>query len=310
MRLYFCCSAKKMPTPPRQGRGWLPDLPDFQDLAFGDDGPDEIAQMHDWLRESARGRGNRPRRVDLRQLFEDSHWNVYDQGPFNTSSVFAVLDLVEYFERIVRDRELAGSHAFVYCTAQKLAGSHGDSGVSIRDCFKALRRFGLPPDRYWPYDEQHVRGQPLDPFSFSFAREYADLYYMRVGQPNRSGKKTLRAIRQTLSAGFAVACGFPTPNRLPDDGDVPYRPDLHDVAAGQAVTLLGYDDRRRIGAEVGALLFRNSWGPSWGDAGYGWLPYAYVRERLARDFWTLMKRSWIEAGLATRRIGCPDFLED
>lgn len=299
-----------MLTPRRQGRGWLPDLPDFRDLAFGDDGPGEVSQLQDWLREASGPRNKPPKRVDLRQAFEDSHWQVHDQGPLNTSSVFAVLDLVDYFERIARDRETAGSHAFVYAMARRLASARGDGGVSIRNCLKALRRFGLPPEHYWPYDEQHVTEQPLDPLLFSFAREYADLHYLRVVAVNRSGKKTLRAIRQTLSAGFAIVCGFATPNRLPDDGDVPFRPDLHDVAAGQAVTLLGYDDRRRIGTEVGALLFRSSWGPSWGDAGYGWLPYAFVQQRMAGDFWTLLKRDWVEVGLETGRLGCPNFLDD
>ena len=63
----------------------------------------------------------------------------------------------------------------------------------------------------------------------------------------------------------------------------------------QAVVAAGYDDRRLRGTR-GALLIRNSWSSEWGDAGYGWLPYAYVEECLANSFWTLVSAEWLGSG--------------
>jgi len=75
------------------------------------------------------------------------------------------------------------------------------------------------------------------------------------------------------------------------------------MMGGHAVCAVGYDDSKVIvnpsnkKSSKGALLIRNSWGSSWGDNGYGWLPYDYVLTGLASDWWSLLKADWIDTGM-------------
>ncbi len=55
---------------------------------------------------------------------------------------------------------------------------------------------------------------------------------------------------------------------------------------GHALLAVGYEHARR------RLIFRNSWGPAWGDGGYGYLPYAFIASAtLTWDFWTMRRVS-------------------
>ncbi|SDE11391.1 C1 family peptidase [Sporomusa acidovorans] len=95
--------------------------------------------------------------------------------------------------------------------------------------------------------------------------------------------------------------GFPSFAESDVAGGIPYPGAVEQAEWGHAVAAVGYDDavvikNTRYNQETsGALLIRNSWGSAWGEAGYGWLPYAYVLNKLASDFWSLLTMEWLEA---------------
>jgi C1A family cysteine protease len=96
--------------------------------------------------------------------------------------------------------------------------------------------------------------------------------------------------------------GFPSANAGDAPGKFPFPCPGEQAIWGHAVAAVGYDDQLKITntrcntTTTGAFLIRNSWGVAWGDHGYGWLPYEYVRQGLALDFWSLLKMDWVDTG--------------
>jgi C1A family cysteine protease len=203
--------------------------------------------------------------------------------------------MVAYFEARALGRALNASPLFLYQTTLKLLRLTGNAYVDLRSTLKGLVRFGAPPEAHWPYDLSLFGQIPTDAFLYSFRRDFETIRYIRLDDP-RDGEETLKVVRRFLSAGIPAAFGFPVPSSLNTDADVAFRPQFDSIRGGQAVLAVGYDDRRRIASDKGALLFRCSWGTQWGDHGYGWLPYAYVIHQSAVDFWTVLRAEWIASG--------------
>ena len=97
--------------------------------------------------------------------------------------------------------------------------------------------------------------------------------------------------------GFTVFSGYTEADEA--GGEFPYPQPGEKQVGGHAMVVAGYDDTKRIrnAPHAGALLVRNSWGPEWGDHGYGWLPYDYVTTGLATDWWSLIKAAWVDTAV-------------
>lgn len=62
---------------------------------------------------------------------------------------------------------------------------------------------------------------------------------------------------------------------------------------------VGYDDnyvisRKGHDDQVGAIKFINSFGKEWGINGYGHMPYQYILDNMAVDWWTMMNAEWLD----------------
>lgn len=295
--------------------GWLPDYPSLRDFT-----PDsQIVTTKLKARgqtESIKGLLARvnaasvpaslPAAADLRAWCSP----IENQGALGSCTANAGVGMVEYYEKRAFGKHIDASRLFLYKATRNLLKWTGDTGAFLRSTMEAMVLFGVPPEQYWPYvTTSPAFDQEPTAFCYAFAQSYQAINYYRLDPPGTTRTALLDRIKTNLSAGLPSMFGFTvyqSYTQANTSGKIPYPTSGEKVVGGHAVVVVGYDDAMKIrnttagAAETtGALLIRNSWGTGWGAGGYGWLPYAYVLNGLAVDWWALIKQEWID----TRNFG-------
>ncbi len=282
------------------GTGWLPPLPDLRD--YTPERP-EITKMSKLLGISPNIKAipTLPDKVDHRKYCSQ----IENQGALGSCTAHAAMGVVEYYERRTFGKHINGSRLFVYKTTRNLMGVTGDTGAWLRTTMGALALCGSPPEKYWEYTDRKpdFDNEPTS-FVYSVADNYEALKYF-CHDPismNRSPEAVLNSVKWYLAIGIPSMFGFfgfSSFNHSDIPGGIPFPCSGEHAQWGHAIVAIGYDDNKKITnlqcekSTKGALLIRNSWGTSWGDNGYGWLPYDYVLNKYALDFWSLLRMDWV-----------------
>ncbi len=272
--------------------GWERDLPDIRDLH---ESHEEISPIISKSAKLKAAKKALPASVDLRSKCSP----IKNQGELGSCTAHAGVGLMEYYQRNAFRKHIDGSRRFLYKATRNLLGWTGDDGAYLRTTMKAMVLFGICPEQYWVYDIEKFNEEP-SAFCYAFAQNYQAMKYYRLDPSGTTTGKLLQSVKEKIAAQLPSMFGFSVYNSIsfdPGFPDIPFPEGGDQLIGGHAVVAVGYDDKRKIGKETGALLIRNSWGKEWGDKGYGWLPYEYVRSGLAVDFWSLIEAEFVASAL-------------
>ncbi|MFC1554531.1 C1 family peptidase [candidate division KSB1 bacterium] len=277
--------------------GWLPDYPDFRDYTM----------EHKIVKPMVKEIGAlKSVNLDIPESRDFKAWcsPVENQGSLGSCTANAGVGLIEFLERRAFGKHIDASRLFLYKSTRNLLHWTGDTGAFLRTTMGAMVLFGVPPEEYCPYVISEFDKEP-DAFCYAFAQNFQAIKYFRLDPPEIPKTILLKRIKTFIAFKLPSMFGFTVYNSLGqsnDDGNIPYPSDGERILGGHAVMAVGYDNKLKIKNTLtneetkGALLIRNSWGTDWGDNGYGWLPYKYVLNGLAIDWWTLLKNEYVETG--------------
>jgi C1A family cysteine protease len=294
-----------------RGMGWLRDLPDFRDYTAEHE---KIKPLLAKINMAASAVPvSLPATVDLRAWCSP----IEDQLDLGSCTAQAGVGLIEFYENKAFGTYIDASRLFLYKVTRNLLGWTGDTGAFLSTTMAAMTLFGAPPEKYWPYTTAkpgpvapHAADFDMEPpaFCYAFAQNYQSILYYRLDPPGVTPENLLQRIKTLLAGNMPSMFGFAVYSSYQysgSNGHFPFPCPGEQAVGGHAVVAVGYDDAKKIknpicGKETtGALLIRNSWGTGWGDKGYGWLPYEYVLQGQADDWWTLLKHEYVN----TKKFG-------
>lgn len=208
-----------------------------------------------------------PNSADLRKYFSV----IKNQGEQGSCASFSLVSVFEYFlsneESITKDL----SEAFVYYNARKIGGQEDqDSGTTLQKVIETMSSNGVCIEELCPYNENSFANQP-SPEAYSDAEK-------RKVTSAQNVSVNLDTIKAAISEGYPVVASFrvfdsfaknvggfvPMPSKSEMDSE---KEEYH------AMVICGYSDEHHY------VIVRNSWGKRFGDEGYCYIPYAYLREK-------------------------------
>ncbi|MHB8507434.1 MAG: C1 family peptidase [Candidatus Dormibacteria bacterium] len=201
---------------------------------------------------------------------------VFDQGQAGTCVACAT----GYYDKGFQERREHGwsaadparqySPLFIYSQRDDRSG---DNGMTIREAMKIVRALGVCPISEMPYDPAAIDVPPT-PAQVAAALPYRARSFARITTiAEAEGYLATNCFVAGLLVhqSFEEAPGGNVP--MPRRGDV--------FMGGHALCITGFD------AAAQRFHFVNSWGPRWGDAGYGTIGYD-IFLALLMDAWGMI----------------------
>ena len=230
--------------------------------------------------------------ADLRPRIAGVGLAIRDQGGRPTCSVHAMTFLLEYMAATRRQHNYGNlSEEYLNVVANRASGKT-DDGDFFAVLEQGYRSYGIVSETALPYRSTYdpsltppamvVTHAKLSIESDRLVARFIKPWDRAIGASDAQ----LAEVMKQLKANVPVAVGMWWPRKgawqttpiagvsiIADLGKSPSGA----LVDGHSVVLVGYAQHNQFPGG-GYFIFRNSWGPGWGDKGYGYASFEYLRK--------------------------------
>ncbi len=161
-----------------------------------------------------------------------------------------------------------------------------DGGTHIRSAMSAMKHYGIPDSKYWPFKVSRVNRQPgYQAIGMGFQRRGGEYFHIFD-----TGDERTKAIRASIDEGYPVGFGTLIGEQFTSKSgiNIVTKPtDSEKILGGHALLCIGYKEDPHFG-----ILYeiQNSWGDDYKEDGYVWFTEEYMQWISTRDLHII--RGW------------------
>ena len=221
--------------------------------------------------------------VDLRPTIRKFDLPIRDQGERGTCSIFATTFLIDYMYAKERDvKHELFSEEYLNDAKNLATGDDADGGF-FTDIYSGFKDYGIVRLGRDPYRSTFNPGEKIGKDLLDDGQHFKPRFQAKwIKDWNNATElehSQLAALLEELRRGVPVASGLRWPNTFESEKikgiPVMKTPGPQGVTDGHSIAFVGFkkDDDFPGG---GYLIFRNSWGTSFQEDGYGYMPFKYA----------------------------------
>jgi hypothetical protein len=219
---------------------------------------------------------DKPEPIDYRSQLPP----VFDQEDRGTCVACAAAWTLKAYEEIKQEDfpEEGLSASFLYSMCKENDGMPCLEGTQPKVAMQILRNYGICPEIIMPYAELVDLSSPKVPGISTKAMETAVMYKIKTyaqicASSDTERSQAIAVIREALkNEGPFLLALLVCENFKPDENYELPLPEGN-ILGGHAVGIAGDLPERKC------LILRNSWGSSWGENGYAYLPYSWLNHK-------------------------------
>ncbi len=219
------------------------------------------------LKKEKKGNIPLPEWIDLRE--NESCPKILNEETLNSSGSNALSNVIRFWLRKQKKPEYQPSRLYIYYFARSLDNNtEYDTGICLKNLFKAIQTFGICSEKNWPYD---ITKFNIKPDSDIPKENISTFKYYSV-------KNKINNLKLILSYGYPIICMLHFfDNNLSQIMELPKNKKRHKF---KAISIYGYRDSSNM------FICMNSLGSEWGEKGFFYVPYEYM-SKYGYDFWTI-----------------------